>query len=401
VAELFSLDFVASRADMRRLIDNEPENPLGYLFESGILWWQASAEYGLFKDTPTLQGLFEADVDACVEKAKPLLDSKDPKARTEGLFASGMCYGVRGQWDIARGKYLKAYRDGKKSMKYLRKCVKESPEFHDAYLGLGIFDYQTDRLPAVLKLSAIFIARGDAELGKKRMRQAAEKGKLVARQAEIFLMSLLITDEKDYPGALRLLDSLLQAYPKSPYFHFIRAMLLHKLGREDDSLRQGRALFALTASDQEILGRKQLAMFCGLTGPDCLKPGALRAANAWLVDAQGAAWQDFVATSRLPPKARAAADKEIEAWITTLQLYQAIVWDMLGERSAAQQQYKGVLARPDYQGSRARARACLDAPCDQAFVSRKLKELSLADAAVSEPPPKAGRAGADKDGEAE
>ena len=59
---LYSLDYVQARRASRKLIELEPDNPFGYLFEASAIWWQASQEYVLFKDTPTLQGLFEQDV---------------------------------------------------------------------------------------------------------------------------------------------------------------------------------------------------------------------------------------------------------------------------------------------------------------------------------------------------
>ena len=56
IRNLYSLDYQASRKAFRRIISEEPANPFGYLAEAGAIWWQAAAEYGLFKGTPTLQG---------------------------------------------------------------------------------------------------------------------------------------------------------------------------------------------------------------------------------------------------------------------------------------------------------------------------------------------------------
>ncbi|MEK7744864.1 MAG: hypothetical protein AAB578_10800, partial [Elusimicrobiota bacterium] len=126
---LFDLDFARSRLEMRRLIEAQPSNPLGYLGEAGLLWWQASAEFGLFKDTPVLEELFEEDVDAAIAAAKPLIDSDDPRARADGYFASGMALGLHGQWEIGRGRFLKAYFDGKKAVTNLKRCVKLDTDY--------------------------------------------------------------------------------------------------------------------------------------------------------------------------------------------------------------------------------------------------------------------------------
>src|SRR5204863_36047 len=81
ITALYSLDYPRSRKAARKLIELEPDNPFGYLFEAGAIWWQSSQEFGLFKDTPTLQGLFEQDIEAGVRKAEAYIDSKDKQTR--------------------------------------------------------------------------------------------------------------------------------------------------------------------------------------------------------------------------------------------------------------------------------------------------------------------------------
>src|SRR5258708_5579202 len=140
--DLYSLDYVEARADFRKLIEQEPDNPFGYLFESGAIWWQSSQEYGLFKDTPTLQGLFEQDVEFAIKKADPLTDSKDKGLKADGHFVEGMALGTRGQWSLMRGHYMKAFFDAKKAIKHLKKVPKIDSSYRDVDLGLGVFDYQ-------------------------------------------------------------------------------------------------------------------------------------------------------------------------------------------------------------------------------------------------------------------
>ena len=83
---LYSLDYVRARAAFHRIIESEPDNPFGYLFEAGGLWWQASQEYGLFRSTPALQGLFEQDVEDALRTADSYIDSKDHRQKASGYF---------------------------------------------------------------------------------------------------------------------------------------------------------------------------------------------------------------------------------------------------------------------------------------------------------------------------
>ena len=198
---LYNLNYAQSRSIFQELIEAEPESPYGYLFRAGALWWQASNEYDLFKDTPTLEGLFESDVDNTIRTAQALTRSSDSVVRAEGYYLGGMALGARGQWHLIRGRWIKAYVDGKKAVRHLNKCLKLNEDFYDAYLGLGVYDYQAARLPGILKLSALLMVRGDAERGVQRLHLAEEKGRFSAVQSAMFLINIYMGEGgKRRPG---------------------------------------------------------------------------------------------------------------------------------------------------------------------------------------------------------
>lgn len=341
---------------MRRLIDEQPNNPLGWLGEAGVLWWEADAEYALFKDTSPLDALFEEDVRKVLETSEPLLDSKDPARKADGHFAAGMALGVHGQMELARGRYLKAYSDGKKAIKHLKKCVKLDPDYHDAYLGLGIFDYQTDRLPAVLKLPMLFVHRGDAQRGLARMRQAMERGRFSKDQAAGFLLTILIR-EGDNAGALELLARLRAEFPRSAYLRYREAVVLARAG---DWERSQRTLFALLADApaDPSFERKELSIFCGLAGAHCFERPYAEEAERWLD--------------------RALAEKSSARWTSPLLFWRGLARDVLGRRADAVQDYTRALAVPDVRFAHEHARHCLSTACDREETLRALRELARA-----------------------
>lgn len=365
---LFDLDYARSRSEMRKLIEEQPSNPLGYLGEAGLLWWQATAEFGLFKDTPALEAVFEKDVDAAVAAAKPLIDSDDPRSRADGYFASGMALGLHGQREIGRGRFLKAYFDGKKAVKHLKKCVKLDPDYHDAYLGLGVFDYQAASLPGVLKIPALIMIRGDAARGIDRIRQAMERGHISQHQAASFLLSIYL-DAGDDKRALPLLRMLRESFPTSPYFVFREAVLLHRLGDREASLQDVSSLFERARTERELLGRKQLGLFCGTSGEDCFDAKSMESALAWL---------DL-----------ALAESAKAPWASMLHAYRGASWDILGRRALASADYHKALALPAFGPSHEYARRCLESPCDRKAVVGILKEA----ARTGEPEPLARRNG--------
>ncbi len=357
---LYNLDYEKSRAAFRRLIEIDPEDPAGYLFEAGAIWWQSDMERGLFKSTPTLQGLFEQDVEAAIRKADKLQAGKDREKRADGYFVEGMALGTRGQWEMLRGHWVQAYFDGKKAVKNLKKTLRLDGEYHDAYFGLGIFDYQVSRFSGLLKgIGALIGMRGDEERGLDRMRLASLSGRYTKRQAAQFLLSIYLFDKRDWAGALPLAERLRGDFPESPYFQLVETVLRFRLGDWDGSLVQGRKLFDRLASDPKAFDRKLMSLACGLSGDKCLAAEDVERALAWL------------------DRALASAAREKPGpWQTFLHLYRGYALDILGRPQEAGREYQKVLAHPDLLGCRARARECLKAPCDADALKRYFLALS-------------------------
>ena len=364
---LYSLDYAKSRQASRRLIELEPDNPFGYLFEAGAIWWQASQEFGLFKDTPTLQGLFEQDVEAGVRKSEAYIASRDRQTKADGYFVSGMTLGVRGQWSLMKGKWLDAYFDGKKAVKHLKKCVKLDEDYEDAYLGLGVFDYQAAHMSGIAKLGVLFGVRGDEKRGLERIQRAVDRASFARRQAAQMLSSIYLVDMHDDARALSVIQQLRRDFPGSPYFIFLEAMLRHRLGDWDGSLTLGRELHKIVAADPKAFRHKWLTLACGLSGPDCLGKADMDRTLAWLDHAVDSASKD--------PVTGAKGD----TFKTLLRLLRGMTLDILGRRDAAVADYQTVEHLPPLGDSREVARACLASPCGRESVLARLKGMSKDD----------------------
>ncbi|MDD5304323.1 MAG: hypothetical protein PHS14_14590 [Elusimicrobia bacterium] len=359
---LYSLDYAKARRASRKLIELEPDNPFGYLFEAGAIWWQASQEYGLFKDTPTLQGLFEQDVEAGVRKAEAYIDSKDKQTKLDGYFVSGMTLGTRGQWNLMKGRWLDAYFDGKKAMKHLKKCVKLDDGYEDVYLGLGVFDYQAAHLTGIAKLGILFGLRGDEKRGLERIQRAADKSRFARRQAAQMLSSIYIIDLHDDARALAVILQLRKDFPGSPYFVFLEALLRHRLGDWDGSLALGRELHTAIAADPKAFRHKWLTLVCGLSGADCLAKADMERTLVWLDHA-------LDSTSKDKP----------DSFRTLLRLLRGQTLDVLGRRDEAVKDYQKVDFLPPLGDSREIARGCLAAPCGREAVLDRLRAMSKED----------------------
>lgn len=359
LARLYSLDYAKSRAAFRRLIELDPENPFGYLFEAGGIWWQSSQEYGLFTDTPTLQGLFEEDVDAAQRKADAYADSDDLQTKVDGYFVSGMALGTHGQWRLMRHHMLDAYFTGKKAVKHLKKCLKLAPGYSDARLGLGVFDYQTAHLSGVAKLGILFGMKGNEKRGLENIAYAMEKSPTAGRQAAQLLSQIYVIDMHDYGRALPVVQRLRRDFPDSPYFIFLEALLRHRLGDWAGSLALSRELYARIEADPAAFRAKWLTLVCGLSGADCLAKGDADLALTWFDRALDA-----------------TAGETPTGFHTLLHLFRGQLLDALDRRDEALAEYRRVVALPGIDDAHERAYACQSSPCGRAEILRRLRALS-------------------------
>lgn len=257
------------------------DNPYGELFLAGQLWWRSATENLTADDDERLAERFDKHSRAAVSKAKRLFKAPKDRVRAEAYFVAGMSLGVRGQWRLTNGQFFKAYLDGKKAMKYLKKCVEIDPEFHDAYLGLGIFDYQAAVLPGVLRLGALLLARGDRARGLERIQRAIDKGAFANRQAASFMLTIYQTTEKDPAKAVALTRRMRKDFPDAVYYHGVEGAMTASNGDMPASLASWTAAFNSLAGDPAALRKKFWGVVCGSWGSDCVSDGRLVAAEAW------------------------------------------------------------------------------------------------------------------------
>lgn len=258
-----------------------PDNPYGELFLAGQLWWRSATENLTADDDERLAQRFDKHSRAAVSKAKRLFKAPKTQVRAEAYFVAGMSLGVRGQWRLTNNQFFKAYLDGKKAMKYLKKCVEIDPEFHDAYLGLGIFDYQAAVLPGVLRLGALLLARGDRERGLERIQRAIDKGQFANRQAASFMLTIYQTTEKDPVKAVALTRRMRKDFPDAVYYHGVEGAMTASNGDMPASLASWTAAYNALAGDPAALRKKFWGVLCGSWGSDCVSEGRLVAAEAW------------------------------------------------------------------------------------------------------------------------
>src|SRR5208282_2118233 len=130
--------------------------------------------------------------------------------------------------------------------------------------------------------------------------------------------------------------------------------------KDPQASAKAKALAAQGQNDPAFLGRKQLSLWCGLYGEQCLTRPGVQIAQDWFSD---------------------SIKKESEAkpsfWLDLLHFYRGVTYDLLGQRDSAMEDYQAVITGPDFGAINRMAQHCLENTCDKDEAIRQLKSMSL------------------------
>ena len=342
---IYNLRFAEAERQFKAVIEAEPDNPLGYFFLAMVDWWRVLIDL----DDETHDEVFYARLHECIEVCDRRLE-KDPM-NFEAILFKGGAIGFRGRLRGDRSQYLRAARDGLRSLPLLQKSRQLEPTNKDILFGQGIYHYfaeaMPERYPAIRPIM-FFLPDGDRELGLRQLEQVAREGVYARTEAIYFLAQIYRVFEQDKPRALPYFEELYARYPANALFHRYTARLQVELGR----WHLGVPLY------EEYLRRAQV----GQTGYH--RYGRLEAhfylgKYEFLKRRYGEAAAHFAATDSLSAFSGRQHDQAYRA-LANLFLGQA--YDLQGRRSEAVMCYEQVRKLPDYAESHARAARLLRVP---------------------------------------
>ena len=88
------------------------------------------------------------------------------KADSYDYFYLGGALGYKGRLKLMEQHWFSSYLIAVQAIDALKKCSEMDPDNKDVLLGLGMYDYYTDRFSGVLKfLTRTFLHKGDKEKG--------------------------------------------------------------------------------------------------------------------------------------------------------------------------------------------------------------------------------------------
>jgi len=365
---LFNLDYESARKSFKEMAVAFPDYPAGPQFLADSLWVETlyqtrRLQSSLYGSDDTFYSTSDDKADPKIvdqfrnltRQARLLAEARlkqfprDPEA----LYFLGATEGLKASFEEAvERRHFAALKDGSDAVDRHREVIKLDPNYHDAEITIGLYDYTVGALPLPVKLIAgVAGFRGSKKRGLATLERVAKEGRWVHDEAKTLLI-VLYTREKRYADAAALARELAARYPPNYLYRLEAAdalVLQAALERETNHNATTTAAETEAFATFESLLRDKAVRNTAARAFDLIhfKYGeALMTAGEYEHAAK-----EFMASAEVPGAQQGLA--------TMAHLYAARALDLAGKRNDAVTQYRAVLARPNVYDAHDQAQAGL------------------------------------------
>jgi tetratricopeptide (TPR) repeat protein len=357
--QIYNLDYSEALRLFGKLQGDYPEHPGPPLYLASVTWLRELFEReeldlnkfvapGYFtekttKSMPTVErDRFFKFINRSQQLSQQILDKKPDNL--EAKYFEGAALGILGSFAFTIDRDLKkAFSHGKKAYQIHSQIIKSAPEFYDAYMSVGLYEYVVGNLPWYIKwLAAIIGYRGSKERGFEYLSLAAENAAFVAEDSRVLKMVLLIREER-YSDALKIASELHHRYPKNFIVHVNIAQIYDLMGEKDVAAKTYGEVVELAENGHANYQKLSLQRF------------------RFQVARKLKQFNHLAASIELFEKVTTNAknDSKEVAWA---HLYIGQILDLKKERQKALFHYQTVLGLPDTQKSHSTAKRYLKRP---------------------------------------
>src|SRR6266481_1074087 len=190
---LFNLDYETARKNFKEMAVAFPNYPAGPQFLADTLW--AETLYQTRRLQSSLYGSDDTFYSTSDDKADPkLVDqfrslTRQARLLTEGrlktnphdpeaMYFMGAIEGLKASFEEAvERRHFAALKDGSDAVDKHRDLIKSDPNYRDAELTIGLYDYTVGALPLPVKIAAgMFGFRGSKKRGLATLERVAKEG---------------------------------------------------------------------------------------------------------------------------------------------------------------------------------------------------------------------------------
>ncbi|HST53038.1 MAG TPA: hypothetical protein VLJ61_13590 [Pyrinomonadaceae bacterium] len=368
---LYNLDYEGARRRFTEMTKAFPDHPAGFQFLAVGLWLKTLNESRRLQTSLYNNDGFYKEKDDRVDpkvsdefrsltlKTKDLCEARlkqNPKD-VDALYYLGASEALRAAWgSMVERSFMSALRNGSDSVDHHRDLLKIDPNYTDAKVSVGMYDYVVGTLPPVVKLGATFLGfHGSRKRGLATLEEVAREGRWARDDAKSLLIALLKREGR-FRDAYTYAGELASKYPRNYLFKMEAADALVSQAEVDRATDPDAA----KKTDAEAFAIfDALLAFAQRPAPNTPRP-PLDLVHYDYGDALLVAGQAERASKEL--LAAASAPGAESSMVTRARLRAAQALDVAGRRDEALTQYKAVLALPNVFDSHEDAKRGLKEP---------------------------------------
>lgn len=352
---LFNMNYVKARSEFEQMIALDPKHPAGYVYLANAIWLNYLASLrrlqtniynkgdSFYKDSkdeevdPSVDRAFQGNIDKAVLHAEAQLAAN--KNNVEALYYLGLTKNISAGYEATVNRsFFSALKNGSKGVGLHREVLEKDPNFTDAALSVGMYEYITGTLPWGVKILAFLGGvHGSKKEGLQMLEKVYRQGNYARDEAATVLL-MLYNRENRLEDCLKLLNELSTKYPDNFFFALEKAGTLSQLKRYNESNREFENLLHNSAAMKYM---SDLIHF--------QYAESLVRAESW-----EKALEQYDAAAHSPTAP--------QTLITIANLESGQCLDVLGKREQAKTKYELVLKRKDFMDSRDLAEQNLKKP---------------------------------------
>jgi tetratricopeptide (TPR) repeat protein len=361
---LFNLDYDVARQKFKEMTRLYPDDPTGAEMLATTLWletlnqarrlqaaiYSTQSFYAGTEDKPDPRVV--QDFRDLTRRATQLAEARlrrnprDPQT----LYVLGATESLKAAFAATvERRFMAALRSGSDGIDTQRDVIKLDPNFHDAELTIGMYDYIVGTLPLPVRmLASIGGIHGSKKRGIQTLERVAKDGQWTRDDARVLLIAIY-KKEKRFLEALALSRELQAKYPHNYLFRLETADSLVSqaaIERQASKTREAEAMESEAVRTFETMLHERPAAGAAPRALDLIH---FRYGEALLLMAQA----ERAATEFLAATTVSGADV---GTVSRAHLRAAQSFDLAGKRNEALAEYQVVLSRPNIYDSYDQAR---------------------------------------------
>lgn len=260
---LYAGDGDAAVAIFRKMQQERPEHPLGYLLESNAAWWKIyctslEIKWNLIDAFKRGKRPEDDDFFRLTQRSITLAEQQIARKETaEMRLYAGMGHALEARLRALRDERRATARAGVKAREHLLRAVELDPHLADAFAGIGLYNYYVDTLSWAVKVLRFFmgIPGGDKQDGVRQLEVAMREGVLASLEARFYLAKTLRNNEQNYFRGVELLEPLVEQYPRNAVFRLLLGDMHAKLSHNEEAARHFNEAVRLANGDGACAAR--------------------------------------------------------------------------------------------------------------------------------------------------